>query len=73
MILGLLGIILAIYSLIFPQYDHLFVPILLMMMAAIFIRMGLSVWKGNHKTEGILLIMASGLLMTVTLAKLIIN
>ncbi|MFC4408952.1 hypothetical protein ACFOZY_00740 [Chungangia koreensis] len=72
-LLGLTVLGLASYTFIYPEYDDISLPVMNLGMALFFAVIGLSVMKEKHKNEGILLLITSGILFVVTLAKLIFN
>lgn len=73
LILGLLILILASYSLILPENDHLLLPTMNVIIALLILVMGLSTLRDNHKNVGIFLLGTSGLLFIVTIAKLLLS
>lgn len=72
-LLGITVFGLASYSLIYPEYDNISLPIMNLAMALLFAVIGLSVMKENRKNGGVLLVVTSGLLFVITIAKLIFN
>lgn len=72
-LLGITVFGLASYSLIYPEYDNISLPVMNLTMALLLAVIGLSVMKENHKNGGVLLVVTSGLLFVVTIAKLIFN
>ena len=72
-LLGITVFVLASYTLIYPEYDNISLPVMNLGMALLFAVIGLSVMKENHKNEGVLLVVTSGVLFVVTIAKLIFN
>lgn len=72
-VLGLLVLFLASYSLVFPENDNLLLPIMNVIFALLILVMGLSTLKSNHKNLGIFLLVTSGLLFIVTIAKFLFS
>lgn len=60
---------LASYSLIYPEYDNILIPVMDLALALLLTLMGLSIMKDNRKNVGVLLLVTSGLLFVVTIAK----
>ena len=72
-LLGITVFGLASYSLIYPEYDNISLPVMNLALALLLAVIGLSVMKENRKNGGVLLVVTSGLLFVVTIAKLIFN
>lgn len=71
--LGLVLLSLSTYSWINPKHDNLLLPIMNMILALLFLKIGLSYLKGKDRSIGILILIMSGLMLVGTLAKLLFS